>query len=173
MLESRCKTPYPEKEVVSVAKAVQADLNTIEGPSAGWKELDYDLSNLSPEDAELLKTFPEDARKRVLRKVGVPFALLVGEVNAYNSKMDFRIVAVLSLLYFLDTLDRSNIANVLIEGMDEDLQLEGTRYNVALCVFYVPYILVGKFTALQCAYSQKVPLDLDAETPKHYGRNPF
>ena len=29
-----------------------------------------------------------------------------------------------------------------IDGLTEDLKLEGTQFNVALVVFYVPYILV-------------------------------
>lgn len=59
--------------------------------------------------------------------------------------MDWRIVPVLSLLYFLATLDRSNIANAKIEGMSEELHLYGERYNVALCVFYPTYILSSEF----------------------------
>lgn len=40
-------------------------------------------------------------------------------------------------------IDRSNIGNAKIDGLTEDLKLKGTEFNVALVVFYVPYILVG------------------------------
>lgn len=52
------------------------------------------------------------------------------------------------MLYFLAILDRNNIANAKIEGMEEELQLYGSRYNVALCVFYPTYILAGQWKLL-------------------------
>lgn len=40
-------------------------------------------------------------------------------------------------------IDRSNIGNARIDGLVEDLGIaEGTGYNLALLVFYIPYILV-------------------------------
>lgn len=40
-------------------------------------------------------------------------------------------------------IDRSNIGNAKIDGLTQDLGMEtGTKFNVALLVFYIPYILV-------------------------------
>jgi MFS family permease len=40
-------------------------------------------------------------------------------------------------------IDRSNIGNAKIDGLTVDLDMQtGTMFNVALLVFYVPYILV-------------------------------
>ena len=39
-------------------------------------------------------------------------------------------------------IDRSNIGNAKIDGLDTDLKLTSTKFNTALVVFYVPYILV-------------------------------
>lgn len=39
-------------------------------------------------------------------------------------------------------LDRSNIGNAKIAGMEEDLQLTGHQYNVAVTVFFIPYALL-------------------------------
>ncbi|KAJ4413926.1 hypothetical protein N0V82_008231 [Gnomoniopsis sp. IMI 355080] len=86
---------------------------------------EYDLTLISSEDAEFLVSYPKTAHKKILRK------------------MDWRIVPVLAMLYFLAILDRNNIANAKIEGMEEELQLYGSRYNVALCVFYPTYILAA------------------------------
>jgi MFS family permease len=36
----------------------------------------------------------------------------------------------------------SNIGNAKIDGLVDDLNLTGNRFNIALVVFYVPYILV-------------------------------
>lgn len=65
--------------------------------------------------------------------------------------MDRRLVPALALLLFLMVLDSSNIANAKIEGMDEELELYGSRYNIVLCVFYVPYILAGEFEVPKAA----------------------
>jgi MFS family permease len=39
-------------------------------------------------------------------------------------------------------IDRSNIGNAKIDGLTKDLKLTGNKFNVALVVFYVPYIAV-------------------------------
>lgn len=39
-------------------------------------------------------------------------------------------------------IDRSNLGNAKIAGMEEDLNLIGLRYNTALTVFFVPYALL-------------------------------
>lgn len=43
-----------------------------------------------------------------------------------------------SLLSFLD---RSNIGNARIAGMQEDLGLDGDRYDWLLTIFYISYIV--------------------------------
>lgn len=57
------------------------------------------------------------------------------------TKMDLRIIPVLSILYLLAFLDRTNIANASIFGLQQDLGLKKTEYNNALTIFFVPYIL--------------------------------
>lgn len=44
-------------------------------------------------------------------------------------KMDIRLIPMLSLLYLLAFLDRGNIGNAKIEGLDTDLGLTGPQYN--------------------------------------------
>lgn len=39
-------------------------------------------------------------------------------------------------------IDRSNIGNARIAGLTTDLNLHGTQFNIALLVFYIPYILI-------------------------------
>lgn len=57
------------------------------------------------------------------------------------SRIDFRVIPVLSILYLLAFLDRTNIANASVFGLQKDLGLEGYQYNNALTIFFVPYIL--------------------------------
>ena len=47
----------------------------------------------------------------------------------------------LTILYLIAHIDRANIGNAKIEGLIEDLGLTGTQYNVALAIFFPPYIL--------------------------------
>lgn len=54
-------------------------------------------------------------------------------------KMDIRIVPILTALYLMSFLDRSNIANAEIEGMSKDLGLKNGQYNWALTIFFFSY----------------------------------
>lgn len=55
-------------------------------------------------------------------------------------KIDICVVPAFCLLYFLSFLDRVNISNANLYGLSEDLNLQGNQYNIALTVFFVPYI---------------------------------
>ncbi|KAL1621667.1 hypothetical protein SLS56_009065 [Neofusicoccum ribis] len=62
-------------------------------------------------------------------------------------KLDFHVVPLVMALYLLAFLDRSNIGNAKIAGMEEDLELEGDRYDWLLTIFYISYI-VFEFQAI-------------------------
>lgn len=49
----------------------------------------------------------------------------------------------LAILYLISHLDRANIGNAKIEGLAEDLNLDGVQWNIALSLFFVPYVLLG------------------------------
>lgn len=57
-------------------------------------------------------------------------------------KVDFRLIPLLTFLYVLSFLDRSNIGNANIAGMSESLGLVGNDYNVCLMVFFFTYALL-------------------------------
>ncbi|KAF8997145.1 MFS general substrate transporter [Hymenopellis radicata] len=57
-------------------------------------------------------------------------------------KMDICIVPFTAFLYLLTFLDRTNIGNARVAGLQEDLGLTNYQYTVALTVTNVPYILV-------------------------------
>lgn len=61
-----------------------------------------------------------------------------------NRKVDIRLLPILGMLYLVSNLDRVNIGNAKIEGMDKDLKLTGVQYNTALSVFFISYILMGE-----------------------------
>lgn len=49
----------------------------------------------------------------------------------------------MAILYLLAYINRGNIGNAKIQGMDKDLGLVGTQYNIATTIFFVPYIIFG------------------------------
>ncbi|KAF5011453.1 hypothetical protein FDECE_2442 [Fusarium decemcellulare] len=56
-------------------------------------------------------------------------------------KIDLYVLPWLCITYALSLIDRSNIAAAKIVGMEIDLDLTGDRYNVALLIFFIPYII--------------------------------
>ncbi|KAM0696566.1 hypothetical protein Q7P36_003814 [Cladosporium allicinum] len=80
-------------------------------------------AGLSPEDVELAQRFEGKEGKRVVRKI------------------DLRLISVMGVLYLLSHIDRGNIGNAKIEGMDKDIGLTSNQYNIASTIFFVPYII--------------------------------
>jgi hypothetical protein len=78
----------------------------------------------SPTDAEAQHEIDPDLNKKVVRKC------------------DLHIIPWLFAIWLFAFIDRSNIGNARIDGLTEDLNMKGTDFNVALVIFYVPYILV-------------------------------
>jgi hypothetical protein len=58
------------------------------------------------------------------------------------TKVDWHVVPCLCIMYLLAFLDRVNISNAAALGLKDDLNIaEGTKYNTALTIFFVPYVL--------------------------------
>lgn len=83
-------------------------------------------NGLTSEDADFLANFSDEARNKVLRKV------------------DWRLIPMLLILYLITYVDKTNIGNAQIEGLNKSLHLTGTQYNVALSIFFIPYVLAGE-----------------------------
>ncbi|KAG9313544.1 major facilitator superfamily domain-containing protein [Chiua virens] len=64
-----------------------------------------------------------------------------GEYVKILRKVDWHILPLVSLLYLLSFLDRSNVANAKVAGMATDLNLVGLKYNTAAAIFFIPYCL--------------------------------
>ncbi|KAI1432917.1 MFS transporter-like protein [Xylaria sp. CBS 124048] len=63
--------------------------------------------------------------------------------RSLDHKFDIRIVPWIFGIWLFAFIDRSNIGNAKIVGLPEDLGIaEGNSFNVALLVFYIPYLLV-------------------------------
>lgn len=57
-------------------------------------------------------------------------------------KVDLRLIPVLFFLLMAAFLDRINIGNARLLGLEEDLHMDGNDFNVALFMFFIPYILL-------------------------------
>ncbi|KAK1978919.1 nicotinamide mononucleotide permease [Colletotrichum cereale] len=55
-------------------------------------------------------------------------------------KIDTYLLSLIFLMYLLSYMDRTNIGNAKIAGMDKDLGLDSGRYSIALVVFFVGYV---------------------------------
>ncbi|KAL4909458.1 hypothetical protein BDW74DRAFT_165901 [Aspergillus multicolor] len=78
------------------------------------------------------------------------FAAVPGDLPALTStterklmaKVDWHVVPFLCIMYLLAFLDRVNISNAAALGMEDDLHIaDGTKYNTALTIFFIPYII--------------------------------
>ncbi|ORY12252.1 MFS transporter-like protein [Clohesyomyces aquaticus] len=58
------------------------------------------------------------------------------------TKIDLHVIPFLCIMYLLAFLDRVNIANANVFGLSKELNIvEKNKYNTALVIFFVPYIL--------------------------------
>ncbi|UPK89996.1 hypothetical protein LCI18_000931 [Fusarium solani-melongenae] len=58
-----------------------------------------------------------------------------------RNKIDLTIMPIICLMYLFCFIDRANVGNARIAGMDVDLGMKGFDYNVILTMFYVSYII--------------------------------
>ena len=61
------------------------------------------------------------------------------EAHRALRKCDYRLIPLLGVLFLVAFIDRSNIGNARIAGMEEDLKLQGMQYNIAVTMFFVSY----------------------------------
>jgi len=101
-------------------------------------------AGLTPGDAECWRRFEGKEGKKVVRKVcSITLSHVLTITHIHLLQVDLRLISVLGLLYLLSHIDRGNIGNAKIEGMDKDIGLTGNQYNIASTIFLVPYILFG------------------------------
>lgn len=79
-------------------------------------------------------------------------------------KIDLYIIPTVALLYLFCFIDRANIGNARLAGLEKDLGLKGYDYNQVLSVFYISYIIFevrvhhGRATARYIASQRSVGL---------------
>ncbi|KAH8809657.1 high-affinity nicotinic acid transporter [Flagelloscypha sp. PMI_526] len=64
-------------------------------------------------------------------------------ITRIKRRIDFRTLPIMSLLYAVALIDRTNMGIARVAGMGSDLKLNvGDRYSIASCVYFVPYIIL-------------------------------
>jgi MFS family permease len=93
-------------------------------------------------------TLVEDVKPTEFNADGLPpdvaalFAEYSGEkYRKLMRKMDLRLIPIIAILYLFAYLDRGNIGNARIAGLEKDLKMTGEQYNVALTIFFVSYVV--------------------------------
>lgn len=63
------------------------------------------------------------------------FATVLTRTNA-----PFRILPMLALLFLCSFLDRTNVGNAKIYGLEKDINITDSQYDIGLTVFYLTYV---------------------------------
>ncbi|KAF5240642.1 hypothetical protein FANTH_9446 [Fusarium anthophilum] len=84
----------------------------------------------------------QDIEEGTVHQYGQP-ALPVNEAleSKLRWKMDLRILPTVTIIYLLCFIDRANIGNAKIAGLEADLKMQGYDFNISLSIFYISYIL--------------------------------
>jgi len=99
----------------------------------------------NPADSVLDEKVDEHQHSQHLEKINPGWDDLVIDPELdkrLTRKFDRHVVPWLFGLWLLAFIDRSNIGNARIDGLAEDLHLDANKFNIALAVFYVPYICI-------------------------------
>ncbi|KAF2489687.1 MFS general substrate transporter [Lophium mytilinum] len=66
---------------------------------------------------------------------------LKAEEKALVRKIDLFLLPTIWLMYLLSYMDRTNIGNAKVAGMDVDLHLTSGQYSISLVVFFITYVV--------------------------------
>ncbi|EAT81899.2 hypothetical protein SNOG_10505 [Parastagonospora nodorum SN15] len=93
---------------------------------------------MSLDEKAIAESVAKSSRSSDNGNVEIPFC----SKQSYTTKMDWRLIPILGCTYTILFLDRTNIANARIEGMEKGLSMPANGYNTALWIFYIPFVLV-------------------------------
>jgi MFS family permease len=123
--------------------------NKDQGPSVEEVDAaDSKWQRLHIEEAEI----PLEQRKAEARLVYFflysPPTAIIADLPC-SRKVDMRLIPILGILYSIAGLDRVNLSNARVAGMNDDLHFDvGNRYSIALLVFFITYFLFELPTTL-------------------------
>lgn len=118
-----------------------------EASTSTWTPASTELTLTDEKDRENAESESSDSQEDVdtqphrLHRVGTMSKDYTdAEEQTILRKFDRRLVLFIALLYMLSFLDRSNIGNARIAGLDTALSLTSSQYSWLLTAFYITYI---------------------------------
>ncbi|KAI9040023.1 vitamin H transporter [Aspergillus affinis] len=95
---------------------------------------------MDPVDAE---SQLKDVSSHEIENVNIAEAISITpeEEKALVRKIDLTLLPTIWIMYLLSYLDRTNIGNAKISGMEVDLNLSSNQYSIALVVFFIGYVV--------------------------------
>ncbi|KAG7527481.1 hypothetical protein FFLO_06896 [Filobasidium floriforme] len=91
-------------------------------------------------DEHMGKQFANDAEGNLLHVDEAASKRLTRKLKHLICQMDLYVVPIVAIQYLFAFIDRANIGNAKIAGLEKDLGLSGYDYNLLLSVFYISYI---------------------------------
>ncbi|KAL9107271.1 MAG: hypothetical protein Q9227_007813 [Pyrenula ochraceoflavens] len=123
-----------EKKTSLESPTRASDLHSNNGPSPDPK------SRVSDSDEKPAAFLAEDIEKTE-HEIHPPTEYSEEEYKRVIRKLDWNILPMVIVLYSLSVLDRSNLGNARIAGLEDDINISGDRYSWLGTVFYIAYIL--------------------------------
>ncbi|KAF5373687.1 hypothetical protein D9758_000898 [Tetrapyrgos nigripes] len=87
------------------------------------KKLPMDEEGARPSDSRTSLEYTDEEARRAVRR------------------LDYAILPVMTLYYLLSFLDRANIGNARVAGLQRDLGMTDHQYSIVVTILYVPYII--------------------------------
>lgn len=102
-----------------------------------------------PPDPDASLSHEERARIVSVPRCGrlfLPAPLTLHQDRKLLWKLDLRLIPWLCLLYLIAFLDRTNIGNARLDGLQKSLHITSGQYNACLSIFFVSYALFEPLT---------------------------
>ena len=126
--------------------------NNIDGatvPASVHNEKDIDSSApgtppLRTEDVEKIGSsaaVDKETEKRLLKKLDVRIIPMVWHVHSFHHSRRSELIVVCSWIYLMNFMDRVNIGNAKLYGLEDDLGMSGNQYQLAVSLLFVTYVV--------------------------------
>ena len=102
-----------------------------------WNEDVSSAEPGKPVDASVLKGVAEDKQALYLTYASKDAEWRAYHTKALLRKVDLRLLPLLILMYLLNFLDRSNLAQARLGTLEKDLGMTGTDFNLATSILFV------------------------------------
>ncbi|ORY54845.1 major facilitator superfamily domain-containing protein [Pseudomassariella vexata] len=82
-----------------------------------------------------------DGRKHLGQRVESTYVPDTEEERKLVRKIDLFLLPTIWLMYLLSYMDRTNVGNAKVAGMEVDLEVDSDRYSISLVVFFIGYVI--------------------------------